>query len=212
MSGGAELVAVLAIISSVIAIVDGTKQVFSTARNATGVPEAFEDVACRLPLIRDILVAAGQGLSAENAGDETCKSVMPIIEACERKAKTLDEIFRKVIPHADALRRERYFKAVRALGKGNKVEELMKGILEDIQLLAINRGIKTEHITEAMTALDAIPPSIEEHLLQEADFMNINSGPGSQSNFNAHGDQYSNSGSGKQQVYNAQTMSFGGEH
>jgi hypothetical protein len=48
----------------------------------------------------------------------------------------LDDLFNKVIPKENASRVERYFKAAKTLGKGGKVEGLMKGILEDIQLLA----------------------------------------------------------------------------
>lgn len=42
---GAEVIAVLGVISSVIAIVDGTKKVYDAASDAHGLPEAFREVA-----------------------------------------------------------------------------------------------------------------------------------------------------------------------
>jgi hypothetical protein len=79
----------------------------------------------------------------------------------------------------------------------------MKGMLEDIQLLAANRGMENEQITRAMMGMDTLMDD------QKAGFVNNNTGGGSQSNFNAYGDQYNNPGSGKQ--FNAHTMSFRGD-
>ena len=53
-------------------------------------------------------------------------------------------MFNKVIPKENASRVERYLKAIKTLGKGGKVERLMKGILEDIQLLATIKTMTTE--------------------------------------------------------------------
>jgi hypothetical protein len=60
------------------------------------------------------------------------------------KWTVLDELFNKVIPKENASRVERYLKAIKTLGKGGKVERLMKGILEDIQLLATIKTMTTE--------------------------------------------------------------------
>jgi hypothetical protein len=57
----AEAIVVLGVISS-ISIVDGTKQIYDAATNAQGLPEAFRDVAGRLPIVRNILVLAKQNI------------------------------------------------------------------------------------------------------------------------------------------------------
>ena len=212
---GAEAILVLGVISSVIAIVDGTKQVYDAAANAQGLPAAFKEVAGRLPIVQNILRTADQHIKVGDVDNESCKGMIPTIEACKKKAERLKELFQKVLPPDDASRTERYLKAVRTLGKGNRVELLMKGMLEDVQLLACDHGMKTvtktefEQIAKAITEVSAIPPSVDEHVLHDTPFTNINQGPGTQNNYQAQKDQYNNPGSGKQ--YNAKTMNFGGD-
>ena len=48
---GAEAIAILGVISSIISIVDGTKQVYDAATNAQGLLEAFREVDARLPIV-----------------------------------------------------------------------------------------------------------------------------------------------------------------
>lgn len=57
---GAEAIAVLGVISSIISIIDGTKKVYDAATNARGLPEAFREVADRLPII-EVPVICGEG-------------------------------------------------------------------------------------------------------------------------------------------------------
>jgi len=52
---GAEAILVLGVISSVISIVDGAKQAYDAAASAEGLPEAFREVAARLPIVRNTL-------------------------------------------------------------------------------------------------------------------------------------------------------------
>ena len=141
---GAEAVAILGIISSVISIIDGTKQVYDAASNPNGLPEAFREVAARLPMVRGILASAQQRIGEVDADEDSYEAAKNIVRNCQSKAQNLEEIFKKVIPADDASRSERYFVAVKSLGKGNRVETLMKGMLEDLQLLAINHGMVTK--------------------------------------------------------------------
>jgi hypothetical protein len=132
MMPGAEVIAVLGVISSIVSIVDGTKQVYDAAASAEGLPEAFREVADRLPIITNILDASKQYIKDKDVSEDSCKGVRHVVEACQEKAKKLDDLFHKVIPGDSASRRERYFSAIRTLGKGNEVEKLMKGMLEDV--------------------------------------------------------------------------------
>lgn len=117
-------------ISSIITIVDGTKQIYDAAINAQGLPEAFREVASRLLIITNILDSAK--LDIRDKDEVSCKEVKPIIKTCEKKAKTLKELFRKAIPADGARDVERYWKIVKTYRKGNEVENLMKGMLEDV--------------------------------------------------------------------------------
>ena len=185
---GAEFAVVLGVISSIIAIVDGTKKVYDAATNAQGLPEAFREVAGRLPIVGNTLDSAKQNIEERKVNNDSCKGVTHIVEACEEKAKKLEELFHKAIPQDGASDLKRYYRAVKSWGKGSEVENLMKGMLEDVQLLACERGMKTatkaqqEQILKAIAEVSAVSPSVPEHDLQETGFTNINYGSGTQYN------------------------------
>ena len=209
---GAEALAVLGVISSIISIVDGTKQVYDAATNAQGLPEAFSAIAGRLPIVRNILDSAKQHIDDEDVDEDSCKGVKHVAEACEMKAKKLNTLFQKAIPKDGASDLERYYKAVKTYGKGNEVESLTKGMLEDVQYLACERGIKTatkaqqEQILKTITELSAVLPSVPELVFQDTGFKDDNYGSGTQ--YNARG-EYIAQGSARQ--YNAAggVMNFG---
>lgn len=209
---GAEVIAVLGVISSIISIVDGIKKVYDAATNAQGLPEAFREVAGRLPIVGNTLDSAKHNIEERKVNNDSCKGVKHIVEACGEKAKKLEELFHKAIPADDASDLKRYYKAVKARGKGSEVESLMKGMLEDVQLLACEHGIKTatkaqqEQITKAIAEVSAVSPSVPEHEFQETGFTNKNYGSGTQ--YNARGENIAQ-GSARQYISGGGTMSFG---
>ena len=210
---GAEVIAVLGVISSIIAIVDGTKKVYDAATNAQGLPEAFREVAGRLPIVMDILDSTKQNIQESKVNHDMCRGMKHIVGACEEKAKKLEELFHKAIPPDGASDLKRYYKAVKALGKGSEVENLMKGMLEDVQLLACERGTKTatkaqqEQIIKAIVQVSAIPPSVPEHEFQDTGFTNAIYGSGA-TQYNAQGENIAQ-GSARQYLSGGGTMNFG---
>ena len=185
---GAEVPAVLGVISSIISIVEGTKKVYDAATNAKGLPEAFREVAGRLPIVENILSSTYQYIEKREVNNDACKGVEQVAKACEENAKKLKELFHKTISGDDASRLTRYIKAVKVVGKGGKVETLMKGMLVDVQLLAFERGINAadnaqqERIIEAIAEVSAISPSVPEHEFHEAGSTYTHTGPGPQNN------------------------------
>ena len=133
---GAE---VIGVISGIIAIVDATAKIYNAANDASGLPEAFRDVATRLDLICNTLQTISGNLDNTIPDDQRYKAIMPVLQRCEDRATKLGKIFKDVVPQTDASRMERYVLAARTWGKGDTVESLMKGILEDVQLLTGNR-------------------------------------------------------------------------
>jgi hypothetical protein len=214
---GAEAILVLGVISSVIAIVDGTKQVYDGASNAKGLPEAFREVAGRLPIVRNILESAKQHIRNGQADEALCKAMKPLIDRCEERAKTLDGIFQKVLPPDDASRLDRYISAVKTLGKGGRVEILMKGLLDDVLLLASKHGMETatahhvDQLTKAIQDISTVAPSIPDSEFQETTFTNNNFGDGPMTNNNVLGNQkfQANYGTGKQFQAETQTFNMG---
>ena len=211
---GAEAVAVLGLISSIISIVEGTKKIYDAATNARGLPEAFRVVADRLPIVENILGSTKQDIEKRKVNNDSCNGVKHTVEACEEKAKELKGLFDKVIPEDGASRLTRYYKAVKALGKGNEVEKLMRGMLVDVQLLACEHGMKIatpaqqDQIAEAIREVEAVSPSVPEQVFHEAGFTNTNSGSGTQ--YNAQGTQNNAKGAARQYMMSGNgPISFG---
>ena len=145
----------------------------------------------RLLLVLDILRKA-----KEDAGrlDETAlEELEPTILACREKAETLREIFKNVVRHDDKWL-NRYKEAVVMVSKGRKVEGLMEGIMEDIQVVICRKmiGMATEaqmnDIQAAIKEMHEITSSIHEA-----------SGPVNQTHHST-GSQFAHTGSGPQQT------------
>jgi hypothetical protein len=209
---GAEAVAVLGVISSIIAVVDGTRRIHDAATNAQGLPSAFREVAARLPIIETILGSAKQRIVDGLVDEASCKAVKDIIKACEKKAKHLDKLFRSAVPTDDTSDVKRYWKAVQAYGKGNEVENLMKGMLEDVQLLACEHGMKTatksqlEQVAIAITEVSTVAHSVPKHVSQDTGYSTIDSGPSTQ--YNAQG-EYVTQTQARQYISDGGSMNFG---
>ena len=200
---GAEAIAVLGVISSIVSIVDGTKKVFEAAKDTKGLPEAFREVAGRLPVVESILGSAKQNIEEKGVNNDSRKGVENIVKACKEKAEKLQELFNKVVSGEGASRVERYCKAAKVPGKGHKVEKLMQGILDDVNILIGEKGINSatkaqqEQILKAVNEIAAVAPSVPEQEFQQTGFTNSNSGSGTQ--YNAQGD---NVAQGNAQQYN----------
>ncbi|TEY63628.1 hypothetical protein BOTCAL_0153g00160 [Botryotinia calthae] len=141
---GAEAAFIIGVISSVISIIEATKKVYDAAGDAKGQPEAFRQVAARLPLVIEILRSAELRLPSLN--ETALDAIENTLESCKAKAESLNKIFHKVLRKNDDKFFDRYKKAIGTLGKTDKVESLMEGILKDTQLLACEKlmGIATE--------------------------------------------------------------------
>jgi hypothetical protein len=209
---GAEAIVVLGVISSLISIIEATKKTYDAATDSHGLPSAFREVASRLPIVKNILDSAQQHLTHGDVDETRCNGVKSVIEACTKKAKRLNELFDKAIPADGSSGVKRYLKAVKTLGKGNEIEKLMKGILEDVQLLASEHGMKIatnaqkEQITQAIVEVSALEPSVPDEEFQDTGFSPVNLGPGTQ--YNAQGEYIAQ---GQARQYNAPggTMHFG---
>jgi hypothetical protein len=161
---GAEAAFVVGLISGVISIIEATKTIYDAAKDTKGQPEAFRQVAARLPLVIEILHSSEVKAQAL---DETAQEALePILESCKTKAEKLKKIFQKVIRKDDDKWYDRYRKALGTLGKGDKVECLMEGILKDIQVLVCKRLMGTatdaqvKEIDEAIKQMNEMPSSL----------------------------------------------------
>ncbi|KXX74652.1 hypothetical protein MMYC01_208140 [Madurella mycetomatis] len=195
------------IISSILGILDVSVKIYRAIGDTQRLPQAFREVEGTLPLIQDTLQTAADRLSAGNPEAGTWESVAPTLQRCKEKAERLKDILQtmELGPHNTRLRR--YHRALRTLGKGGLVEELMKGMVQDVQLIAGNHVIKAA--TEAQISallkvthgLSSVPQSAPVTAFTHP-------GTGSQFNNTGNGTQNINTGDGRQFI--AGVINFGG--
>lgn len=155
MSGVGEASLVLGIISSIIAIIDATKQIYDAVEDEGGLPENFKKSSAKLPLISNLLKDAERYV--DDMTNEVDKAAFLLtLKDCKFQASQLKKLFEKVIPEEGASRRDRYIKAVRTIGKDSQVESLMKGILYDLQLLATSFPVKPSNEYQLAQAIEEV--------------------------------------------------------
>ena len=223
---GAEAVTVIGLISSVITIIKTSRQLYDAATNAKGLHEAFRAVSINIPLVLEIqrkckevqekadqeyqdTTSAARKRELENSAE----AVKPIMRACEENASNLQAIFEKVVPGERATWFEHYRKATQAIlpGKKRKVEDLMKGILEQLQLLHTDHFFKSvaeeksDDLAGAIEHLSSLPSS-----LPDGDDRFHHSGSGPMNNLTGSGKQTNNtiSGGTNNRQYIGDTQNF----
>ena len=202
MTGVVEAGTVIGLISAVITIIEATKTVYDAAKDAKGQPEAFRQVAARLPLVNEILQSAKE--RTQTLEESAREALKPILKSCKAKAENLEKIFQEVIRKDDDKWYDRYKKAISILGKGDKVECLMEGILKDIQVLACERLMGTatdtqiKELEDAIKEMNEMPPSLPDEarsVIQTHSGSGDNighTGPGTMNIHKGSGDLYHN--------------------
>lgn len=209
MSGVGEAGLILGMISSIITIIDTTKQVYDAIEDDAGLPANFKKSSTKLPLISKLLKDAERYVNS--VADESIKAAFtPTLEDCKVQATHLQELFEKVMPVEGDSRWNRYVKAARTIGKGGCVESLIAAILDDLQLLAtrfpeVTTPSAKEQLAEAIEEVTRMEPSLPEGFEQLPAYahygsgaQNINTGSGTQHNNSGTGHQ--NSGSGQMYI------------
>ncbi|EGD99964.1 hypothetical protein TESG_07292 [Trichophyton tonsurans CBS 112818] len=191
---GAEAGLVLGLISSIITIIQSTYQVYEAVDDAKGLPTNFKKSAAKLPLISKLLEDAEK----------------PTLDNCKLQATRLHELFTKVMPEEDDSRLDRYVKAARTIGKGGRIEELVKRILDDLQLIAtkfpeVMTPRSKEQLAKAIEDMAKLEPSLPDGFENAPAFthygsgaQNNNMGGGTQNYNNSTGNQ--NNGPGQQYI------------
>ena len=194
MSGLGEAGLVLGIISAIISIIDATKKVYEAVEDEAGLPTNLKKSATKLPLISKLLEYAEEYVN--NEADESIKAAFtPTLEDCKVQAIHLQELFEKVMPEEDDSRWDRYVKAARTIGKGGRVESLVGGILDGLQLLAtrfpkVMKPRGKEELAKAIEEMTGMEPSLPDGFEQTP--ANAHYGSGAQNVHLGGGNQYIN--------------------
>ncbi|RYP06063.1 hypothetical protein DL765_009635 [Monosporascus sp. GIB2] len=201
---GPEATHVLSLARATISTLKSIEEIHSDLSDAESLPPAFQAVAKHLQVVYRALKTAQKQIR-HRKDDSTCGEMKPSVAESKDKAARLEELFRRVVPSAAAQRVERYREAVREMGKGNRVETLMKDIMEDVQLLlTVDDEMRAAAesqlgvLVEAMKEVSAIPPSLQDESPASGinNFgsgpQNVNTGNGTQNNSNGPGQQFIN--------------------
>ncbi|KAJ5448710.1 hypothetical protein N7445_003531 [Penicillium cf. griseofulvum] len=138
--------------------------------------------------------------------EDVCKALEKTLDTCDVKASNLRSIFEKVVPGQNNAWEKRYSKFLRRLSKRSKVEELMRSITEDVQLIANHNAVRSANSQQGLEYDNIIKElnSIDSWVLDEESsgmtFVNNHV-------YRGHGTYHVNSGNGRQ--FNAQHHSFG---
>lgn len=144
---------------------EASKSLYEAARNSRGLHASFRRVSDSVPLILRTLRQA-EAIQKRNSEDysqasslaqrqailEESTAIQPIVVTCRSSAETLSKIFAAAIPGAWESRSLRYAKAIKTIlpGKQRKVAQLLREILENLQLL------HTYHSFKAMGTADEL--------------------------------------------------------
>ncbi|KAL4935205.1 hypothetical protein BDV06DRAFT_133555 [Aspergillus oleicola] len=197
-------------ISTVISLLDASIELFKSTQKDFKLSEMVETVGRQLPIMRNTLEGCYTHLQSrrDTIPEDVAEALEKILDACETKANNMKKIFAKIIPDESNSWQKRYLAILRRLGKGNKVEELMRAITEDIQIIVNHDAVRSadseqnsqlEQILEELKSLDSSVPQED-----QSDMIFTSHGP--QRNFIHKGHGAWMSGDGSQ--YNAQEQNF----
>jgi hypothetical protein len=194
-------VEVIGAISAVISVIDASIKVYESAQKDLKLSETFKTVGNRLPILLDTLQTCKIHLQSiqDSLPVDVCEALEKILEGCDEKAGKLRQIFEKVLPGENDAWEKRYLKVIKRLGKGNKVEELMVSITEDVQLVINHHAVKSakpEQVAELekiIKEMKSVRSSVPEDGGQGMTFSsgggaqtnNVNAGSGQQINNHA---------------------------
>ncbi|KAJ5557284.1 TPR repeat protein [Penicillium frequentans] len=199
---------VLGGISAVISLLDASIKIYDSAQHDIKLSATFEVVRLRLPILLHTLEICKKNLGPRQDAvpGEVCEALENTLDGCDAKASNLRAIFEKIIPGESDTWDKRYFKVLRRLGKGNKVEELMASITEDVQLVVNHDSVQSasarqtlelDNIIKEMKSIESSVPAANTMTFSNgggAQTNNVNNGSGQQINTNGHvGTQYINS-------------------
>lgn len=160
----AEAVTIVGLIGSVVSISDAILEAYKIAKDAQKLPEAFAVVSERMPVVQRTLLI----VESNYRRNEDEPAIRQCLTTCKEKAEDLQYIFEEVCTvEKDGVLR-RYRKALKTLtpGRGDKVENLFKDILDTLHTLhafhMFKNLIPIEDLKAAIEEVANVEPSISD--------------------------------------------------
>lgn len=175
---------VIGIVGSVVGILAGAELAYQKLQSISGLPEAFSEVALRVPLAQQIL--RDVEVRSREASEDAAKAVLPIVKSCRGNAETLKTTLEKLSPRDSTstwnLHVDKYISLIKSRGKKGRVEDLMQKILEDIYTLASHKSINAasseqmRSLKEDIEKIGEVKNSVADELLEDGARISISHG------------------------------------
>ncbi|KAK2765529.1 hypothetical protein FQN54_008383 [Arachnomyces sp. PD_36] len=209
-------VEILGLIGAILTIVEASTKAYDAIKDLKELPEAFEEVHKRLPIVQSTLKVIQHEIETQKSTSESdlesSPKILDLLKSCENGLKRLQNIFTEIKESGHRSPRRFYRKLVLKLDKAHSVESIMGAILNDLQLLVTDRVFKTatktqvEELEKAIQELVEAQRSIPDFPTNNVGPMYFNEGQGGLNVQNGHGDMNNVYGS----QYNGHNISFGG--
>jgi hypothetical protein len=180
-------------IAGLIEVIENIIEAYDSIKNLRDLPEAFQEVSKRLPLVEQTLRDAKMPVKKLKSADDAI--VMEnVLHSCDEKTDKLLEVFRKIANKSKDKYDSSVYRAVVIKQDKQRVETLMGGILEDLAGLVAHRVFPAEvqkHVgplKEAKEELAKVSPSLADSDLDEQ--------PGAANQYGNNNHQYNNFGNG----------------
>lgn len=156
-------VEVVSLLSTIISLVSAAIDLYDAYQDINGLPDVVTSALAQFHLVKEILENVRNDVDEQHRRGEpnmmkpkSYQAMIKVLNSCEAKISSLEKIFSAVIPrtsytpkdtlttqHKKASFRQRLSRFITAVrftwNRGKKVEYLMKGVRQDIKLLAYNR-------------------------------------------------------------------------
>ena len=149
---GAEALAVVAIISNILQLVDLSSRAVSRVKeygeDARDIPKTFKTIQTGLSLIVHTLSEIQTRVSDGQVPEKSCKALEGVLGDCKAKLAELNIIFDKVLPQDSDSKATRAWKGLVSLSQDKKVAEISQALGRSLQSLTFY------HVVAAPTAQD----------------------------------------------------------
>ncbi|KAH7110824.1 hypothetical protein B0J11DRAFT_202600 [Dendryphion nanum] len=202
------------LINGICAGLNTAKEDYLDIKDDKNLPPAFSVVAKHLDLVQATLKTAKSHLNDNKPEADQGVRIERALGEGKKKASNLEVLFHSVASNDGTPLLERYPKAASKIGKGIRVELVMKALLEDVKKVAENpamkkagMGAQIEVLKKAIEEVSELEPSIVEAAGSGGPTVNVWGGHAN-SNF-GDGKQYISSDNANQ--YIAEIQHIGGK-
>jgi hypothetical protein len=135
----AEALAVVAVVASIVQLVDFTTRVVRRLDDfhsiAGEMPKSFRQVKTELPLLGTTLQQIKEAIDADLVADGSKSTLLPVVAGCQEQVAQLDAILARTLPEITDSWRKRGKKALVSLHHDAKVESITKILRNYIGIL-----------------------------------------------------------------------------